>query len=101
VSSTRPAKKPRRCPWFVYVLECADKTLYVGIAKDVEARLATHNAGRGARYTRARLPAKILYHERCKNQRTAMQRECEIKKWSRQKKIATLDLPCEPYCPAA
>ena len=48
---------------YMYVLECADGSLYTGYTTDVEKRLKTHNAGKGAKYTRARLPVKLLYQE--------------------------------------
>ena len=48
---------------YMYVVECADGTLYTGYTTDVERRLKTHNAGKGAKYTRARLPVKLLYSE--------------------------------------
>lgn len=67
-------------PWFVYILQCADNTLYTGIATDVAARLATHNAGKGAKYTRGRLPATLLYQECADTRSAALQREHAIKK---------------------
>ena len=70
--------------WFVYMLRCADGSLYTGIAVDVERRLAQHNgelAG-GARYTRPRRPVEVVYREGCESE--ASQREAAIKKLSRQ-----------------
>ena len=60
------AKKKRRNSkraqkWFVYMLNCADQTLYTGITNDMERRFKTHSAGKGARYTRARLPLEVVY----------------------------------------
>ncbi|MEK7303835.1 MAG: GIY-YIG nuclease family protein, partial [Pseudomonadota bacterium] len=49
--------------WIVYMLLCADQSLYTGVATDIEARLSTHNAGKGAKYTRGRLPVKLVYQE--------------------------------------
>ena len=82
------------CPWFLYVAECADLTLYVGIAKDVAARLEVHNAGRGARYTRTRRPVRLVYTERLGDVGAALRREREIKRWSRPQKVAKLGLGC-------
>ncbi len=66
--------------WYIYILQCADNTLYTGVTTDVRARLATHNAGKGAKYTRGRLPAVLLYQENTANRSTALQRERAIKK---------------------
>jgi len=66
--------------WFVYILQCADNTLYTGVATDVAARLATHNAGKGAKYTRGRLPVLLMYQECVDDRSTALRREHAIKK---------------------
>lgn len=73
--------------WTVYILECADKTLYTGITNDLVRRLAEHNAGRGARYTRGRAPLKLAYTELCENRSLATKREIQIKALSRAEKI--------------
>jgi putative endonuclease len=73
---------------FVYLLRCADDTLYAGWTYDVNQRVAAHQAGRGARYTRTRRPVKLIYQERLSSRRAAMQRELEIKRFSRAKKLA-------------
>lgn len=65
--------------WYVYILQCADDTLYTGVATDVGARLATHNAGKGAKYTRGRLPVLLLYQERADDRSAALRREHAIK----------------------
>ena len=67
---------------YMYVLECADGSLYTGYTTDVEKRVKTHNAGKGAKYTRARLPVKLLYQEP-----SAMSAEALFKKKSRQAKL--------------
>ncbi len=72
--------------WFVYILRCADGSLYTGIAKDVDRRLKQHNAGTASRYTRSRLPVTLEYHEEQPNQSLALKREVAIKAMSRQKK---------------
>ncbi|HEU4364205.1 MAG TPA: GIY-YIG nuclease family protein [Candidatus Krumholzibacteria bacterium] len=66
--------------WFVYILRCADRTLYTGVTTDTEKRLADHNAGRGARYTRARLPVDLVYVEPVTDRGAALRRESEIKR---------------------
>ena len=77
--------------WHVYILCCADGTLYTGITNDLERRLRQHNAGRGARYTRARLPVKIAYHEPASSQSDALKREREIKSFSREQKLQLIN----------
>ena len=72
--------------WHVYILRCADGTLYTGAAVDVAARTATHNKGKGARYTRGRLPVRLVYQEPCADRGTALRREHAIKKLSRENK---------------
>ncbi len=73
--------------WFVYVVRCRDGSLYTGISTDVEARVARHNDGSGARYTRARRPVRLLYTERKRNRSYALRREAAIKSLSRAEKI--------------
>ncbi len=74
--------------WFVYIAECADRTLYVGIARDVAARIAAHDAGRGARYTRGRGPLRVLATRRCATQGRALSLEHAIKQLPRREKLA-------------
>ena len=97
-SSKKPklTTRPGECPWFLYVAECADRTLYVGIAKSVEARLACHNSGRGAKYTRTRGPVRLVYSERLADVGAALRREREVKRWSRPQKVAELALASPP-----
>lgn len=66
--------------WHVYILRCADRTLYTGIATDVAARVATHNAGKGAKYTRGRLPVALVYQEAVASRSAALKREHAIKR---------------------
>lgn len=66
-------------PWHCYVLECADGTLYTGITTDLDRRLAAHNGGKGARYTRSRLPVRLLWSEPHPDRAAATRREREIK----------------------
>jgi putative endonuclease len=72
---------------FVYIVQCRDLTLYIGMTDDVQARVKRHNAGRGAKYTRARLPVELVYFEEVPDRRTAMQRERALKKLSRKQKM--------------
>ena len=73
--------------WFVYVVRCRDGSLYTGISTDVGARVARHNAGAGARYTRARRPVRLLYVERKRSRSNALKREAAIKALPRARKI--------------
>jgi predicted GIY-YIG superfamily endonuclease len=72
--------------WFVYILRCADGSLYTGITKDVNRRCEQHNAGIASRYTRGRLPASVVYEESQATQSLALKREAAIKAMSRQEK---------------
>ncbi|HXV12812.1 MAG TPA: GIY-YIG nuclease family protein [Candidatus Krumholzibacteria bacterium] len=72
--------------WFVYIVECADDTLYAGVATDTKARVAKHNAGEGAKYTRTRRPVELVYVEPASDRSTAQRREHEIKRMSAEAK---------------
>ena len=72
--------------WFVYLLRCRDGTLYTGIAKDVARRFEQHNAGTASRYTRSRLPVRLVYQESKSSQSLALKREAAIKAMSRLEK---------------
>ncbi len=74
--------------WLCYLLECADGTLYCGITNDLDKRLAAHNAGEGAKYTRGRTPVKLLRAEPCADKSAALRREMEIKALPRTAKLA-------------
>ena len=78
----------RQKTWTCYLLQCADNTLYCGITNDLEKRLAAHNAGAGAKYTRSRLPVKLAYAETCADKSAALKREYEIKRMGRKRKLA-------------
>ena len=73
--------------WVVYILRCADETLYTGITNDLDARLAAHTDGTGAKYTKGRGPFEIVYVEECENRSAASSREYAIKKMSRTEKL--------------
>lgn len=66
-------------PWFVYMVECRDGSLYTGVTNDLERRLQQHNEGTGARYTRSRRPVRIRYSERCPSRSAALMRECAVR----------------------
>jgi putative endonuclease len=74
------------CVWSVYLLRCSDNSLYCGITTDIKRRVATHNDGKGARYTRARRPVSVVYTEPAKGRSEALKREYAIKKLSKIKK---------------
>ena len=79
--------------YFVYILECNDKTLYTGITKDINKRLDEHNTkDKGAKYTKARRPVKVLYVENSDNRSTASKREYEIKQYTRIKKLKLIKI---------
>lgn len=76
---------------FIYILECVDKTLYVGYTNDLEKRVRVHNTSKkAAHYTKIRRPVKLVYSETFKTHSEAFKRECEIKKWSREKKLSVI-----------
>ncbi|MCC7257214.1 MAG: GIY-YIG nuclease family protein [Gammaproteobacteria bacterium] len=79
--------------WYVYVVECADGSLYTGVARDAAARLAQHNAGRGARYTRSRLPVRLVRVEPVADRAAALRREYAIKQLPVAAKRALIDRP--------
>lgn len=71
---------------YTYILSCADGTLYTGWTNDLDRRLAAHNAGRGGKYTRSRLPVTLVYHEEFETKQEAMSREWAIKHLTREQK---------------
>jgi predicted GIY-YIG superfamily endonuclease len=78
--------------WFVYLLRCADGTLYTGIAKDVSRRCQQHNAGTASRYTRSRLPVVVVYQEGHANRSLALRREAAIRALTRRQKESLIRL---------
>jgi len=75
--------RAKRVAWFVYLARCADDTLYCGITNDVAARLAAHNSGKGARYTRARRPIEVVLVRRCRSRSGALRLEYRVKQLTR------------------
>ncbi len=74
-------------PYFVYLLECEDGSLYTGITTDVARRLAEHKSGIGSNFTRAKKAKRIVYTEQHSDRGSALRREAAIKKWPREKKL--------------
>lgn len=85
----KPARG-RRAPadWSVYIVRCGDDSLYTGVAKDVSARVEAHNAGRGAAYTRSRLPVRLLWSKDGFTRGAALSREAALKRLPRPLKLA-------------
>jgi len=71
----------------LYILQCADKSLYTGITNDLKRRLEQHKNGKGGHYTRAKGAIKIVYTEKLSSRSAALKREAEIKRWTREKKL--------------
>ena len=72
---------------YTYILKCSDGTLYTGWTNDLKKRLAAHNSGNGAKYTRSRSPVKLIYFEEYETKQEAMRREVQIKRLSRSEKL--------------
>ena len=83
----KPKARPSADEWFVYMVRCADGSLYTGIAKDVTRRCQQHNAGTASRYTRSRLPVELVYYEAHPSQSSALKREAAIKALDRRRKL--------------
>ena len=79
--------------WQVYMLRCADGSIYTGITTDLTRRLSVHNSGSGAAYTRSRLPVQLLWSEPAADQSSALKRELQIKRLPRRSKLALTGKP--------
>jgi putative endonuclease len=77
--------------WYVYILECSDHSLYTGCTNNLAKRLSAHNSGKGAKYTKAKLPVHLLYAEPATDRSQAQKREAEIKKLSRTDKLSLVE----------
>lgn len=77
--------------WFVYIVECSDGTYYTGISTDVNKRISTHNIGRGAKYTRSRLPVICVYSKEYSDRSEASKEEYRIKQLTRKEKIKLIN----------
>ena len=73
--------------WFVYIVNCADGTLYTGITNDLDRRIKAHNAGTASKYTRVRRPVSIVYSEEVETKGDALRRELQIKRLTRSEKM--------------
>jgi putative endonuclease len=77
--------------WCVYILRCSDRTLYTGIASSLKRRIEAHGAGKGAKYTRGRLPVSLLYQEPHPDRASALRREAALRRLGRDGKLALID----------
>ncbi len=82
--------------WTVYILECSDRTLYTGISPNVEQRIANHEKGKGARYTKGRGPFLLVYSEQKETKGEALKREGEIKSLKRKEKLQLISESPKP-----
>ncbi|NLB89015.1 MAG: GIY-YIG nuclease family protein [Syntrophomonadaceae bacterium] len=85
--------------FFVYILQCSDNSFYTGYTNDIDKRLRTHNEGKASKYTRTRLPVKIVYVEEFVTKSEAMKREIEIKKLTRAQKEQLVQTSPNRICP--
>lgn len=76
---------------YAYILECSDGTLYTGYTNNIEKRLRVHNSGKGAKYTRSRLPVRVVYFEEYETKQEAQRREYEIKQLTRAQKLELIE----------
>ena len=79
--------------WTVYLVRCADDSLYCGITNDLEARLVAHSTGKGAKYTRRRAPVTLVFAQKCRDKRLALRLEYAIKQLDRREKLALIAAP--------
>lgn len=77
---------------FVYILKCSDDSLYTGWTNNLQKRMEVHSKGKGAKYTRGRLPIELVYFEEYEEKSMAMKRECVIKKLSRKEKLDLIEI---------
>ena len=76
--------------WYVYILRCRDNSLYTGYTDDVKRRESVHNTGKGAKYTKTRLPVRLVYFEQYEEKSQALKREYAIKQLTKQQKEALI-----------
>ncbi len=74
-------------PWHIYILKCKDGVLYTGITNNLKRRITVHNSGKGCKFTRCRVPVKLVYSEKSLNRSLASKREAQIKSLTRKKKL--------------
>ena len=88
--------------FYTYIVVCSDASLYTGYTDDLVDRIRMHNSGKGARYTRSRLPVRLVYWEKYPSKQQAMQREYAIKQWQRSQKLQLLgEEQCQKILSAA
>src|SRR5438270_1220254 len=92
----KPRARPSGDKWSVYIVRCADGSLYTGITKDVKRRCQQHNAGTASRYTRSRRPVKLIYQEVDPDQSSALKREAAIKAMNRRGKLTMIQQRKKP-----
>jgi len=97
-NSIRESSSASCGPWVVYIVCCADHTLYTGISNDLAARIKRHNKGQGAKYTRSRRPVRLVYHEAADSRSNAQRREYAIRKLSARKKRGLIASGQGPDC---
>ncbi|MBA8760839.1 GIY-YIG nuclease family protein [Staphylococcus coagulans] len=76
---------------YIYIVQCKDTSLYTGYTNNLAARIAKHNEGKGAKYTKSRRPVQLRYYETFETKSAALKRECAIKKMTRQQKIQLIE----------
>ena len=98
----RADERPDKSRWCVYLVQCADGTLYTGISNDLRRRIDQHNAGTASRYTRSRLPVVLVHREGCRDKSSALKKELRIKALSRKAKEAYIarKAPEQPVFPS-
>jgi putative endonuclease len=77
--------------WHVYIIKCADGNLYTGVTTDIPRRVKRHNSKKASKYTRVRTPVTLAYSEDCPTKSSALTREAQIKRWSKEKKLVLID----------
>jgi putative endonuclease len=76
--------------WHVYIIECKDSKLYTGITNNLKRRINAHNSGNGGRFTKYRVPVKLVYSEECLTKQEALKREAQIKRLKRPQKLSLI-----------
>jgi putative endonuclease len=82
--------RKKKHPWFVYIIRCKGRLLYTGITSDLERRMRQHKSGNGCRFTRCRIPVRLLYNEQLPTMSCALKREAAIKRLPRKAKLAVI-----------
>lgn len=88
----KPASVKKEQSCYIYIVRCRDNTLYTGWTTDLDKRMAAHNSGKGAKYTKSRIPVELIYYEKFTDKREAMRREYAIKQLTRKEKECLIHL---------